>query len=174
MSAVGTPTFTPSRPASQGDASRGAVSLRRAPPGHAPHRPGLRFAVSLNDVTSLWRTPAGSALVDAVLAGQKPDDAEVVEIGSVEALVLRGTFAHVAALASGFASAPLPATDARTARVFANDGTGWRRARVEDLAMCDEVAAGEGGRPTWAPLGHGPERASFARASRFHTPGEAR
>lgn len=155
-------------------AEHGRASRRPASQCDAPHRPGLRFAVALNDVTSLWRTPAGSALVDAVLAGQKPEDAEVVEIGSVEALVLRGTFTHVAALASGFASAPLPATEARTARVFANDGTGWRRARVEDLAMCDDVAAGEGGRATWAPLGHGPERASFARASRFHTPGEAR
>lgn len=150
-------------------AEHGRASRRPASQSAAPHRPGLRFAVALNDVTSLWRTPAGSALVDGVLAGQKPEDAEVVEIGSVEALVLRGTLAHVAALASGFASTPLPATDARTARVFTNDGAGWRRARVEDLAMCDEVAAGEGERPTWAPLGHGPERASFARACRFQT-----
>jgi hypothetical protein len=150
------------------------ASRRPASQGAAPHRTDLRFAIAMSDVDALWRTPAGSALVDAVLAGHRPEDAEVIEIGTVEALVLRGTFAHVAALASGFASAPLPATDARTARVFANDGTGWRRARLEDLAMCDEVAAGEGGGRTWAPLGHGPERASFARASRFHTPGEAR
>lgn len=155
-------------------AEHGRASCRPASQGDAPHRPVPTFAVALSDLDSLWRTPAGSALVDAVLAGHRPEDAEVVEIGSVEALVLRGTFAHVAALASGLASAPLPATDARTARVFANDGSGWRRARLEDLAMCDEVAAGEGGGRTRAPLGHGPERASRTRASRFHTPGEAR
>lgn len=90
-----------------------------------------RFAVPLHDIDAVWRTPVGAALVDAVLDGERVDDAEVVEIGGTEALVLRGTSEHVEALASGFACAPFPATGARTVRVFANDGAGWRRVRPE-------------------------------------------
>lgn len=93
-----------------------------------------RFAVPLHDLDAVWRTPAGAALVDAALDGDRADDAEVVEIGGAEALVLRGPFDRVEALASGFAAAPFPATGARTARVFANDGDGWRRVRAGELA----------------------------------------
>lgn len=93
-----------------------------------------RFAVPLHDIDAVWRTPMGSALVDVALAGDKAEDAEVVEVDGQEALVLRGPFPRVEALASGFASAAFPATGARTARVFADDGAGWRRVLPEALA----------------------------------------
>lgn len=92
-----------------------------------------RYAVPLHDLDAVWRTPAGSALVDAALDGQVVEDAEVVEIDGAESFVLRGPFAQVAALASGFAATPFPAAGARTARVFANDGDGWHRVRPEAL-----------------------------------------
>ncbi len=133
-----------------------------------------RFAIPLHDLDAVWRTPAGCALVDAALDGQRAEDAEVVEIDGAESFVLRGPFPHAEALAAGFAATQFPAEGARTARVFANDGDGWRRISAADLADRAEVAAGEGGRRTRAPSRPGPTRASFARASRFHIPSEAR
>ncbi len=109
------------------------ASCRHASQGDAPHRPAPLFAIAMADVDTLWRTPAGTALVDAALASQRPEDAEVVEIGGTAALVLRGTAPFIVALAEGFASAPFAPPAAHTARVFANDGLGWRRLRPEAL-----------------------------------------
>ncbi|MCE9635782.1 MAG: hypothetical protein K8T90_08765 [Planctomycetes bacterium] len=130
-----------------------------------------RYAVPLHDLDAVWRTPSGAALVDLALDAQRAEDAEVVDVEGTEALVLRGPSARTEALASGLAATAFPAPAVRTARVFANDGDGWRRISAADLADRAEVAAREGGRRTRAPSRPGPERASFARACRFHTSG---
>jgi hypothetical protein len=131
-----------------------------------------RFAVPLHDLDVVWRTPAGAALVDAALANDRVDDAEVVDVHGAEALVLRGTGACIEALAAGFAAAAFPAPAARTVRVFADDGAGWRRMRASDVAHGDEVAAGEGGGRTCRGERPGPGRASRTRACRFQTSAE--
>ena len=133
-----------------------------------------RFAVPIHDLDVVWRTPAGAALVDAALVGDRAEDAEIVDVRGSEALVLRGPGACVEALALGFAGTAFPATHARTVRVFANDGAGWRPLRPEDIPPRDDVAAGEGGGRTRALSRQGPERASRTRACRFRRSAGAR
>jgi hypothetical protein len=92
-----------------------------------------RYAVPLHDLDVVWKTPAGAALIDAALADQKTENAEVVRVEGTDALVLGGRDACVTAIAEGFAVAAFPAPAARTVRVFANDGRGWRRVRPPEV-----------------------------------------
>mgnify|MGYP001249924721 CR=1 FL=1 len=55
-----------------------------------------RFAVPLHDLDVLWRTPAGSALVEASLEDEEV--AEVVTIRGTDAVVLRGPAPRIAAI----------------------------------------------------------------------------
>lgn len=114
-----------------------------------------RYAVPLHDLDVVWRTPAGAALVDSALGAQKADDAEVVEVGGAEAVVLRGPVPFVAALVEGFVAAAFPAPGARTVRVFANDGDGWRRVGAtpgdEVAGGRDRTRAGSSEKPGLAP-----------------------
>jgi hypothetical protein len=85
-----------------------------------------RFAVPLHDLDLLWRTPAGTALVEATLDDQ--DGGDVVTVHGRDAIVLTGPAPRVGALVASFlVAAAVAAPSAPTVRVFANDGRGWRR-----------------------------------------------
>lgn len=86
-----------------------------------------RYAVPLSDLDSLWRSPAGAALVEATVGDQDLEDAEIVTAHGTEAVVLAGDEPLVTALVAGLVGTALPAPAVRTARVFADEGLGWRR-----------------------------------------------
>lgn len=95
----------------------------------------MRYAVPLVDLDAAWRTPAGSALVEATLDDQEHDDADVVTVHGKDAIVLRGPRPRVAAIVAAFVAAVAVAPSAPTVRVFANDGAGWYRVTVAPAAI---------------------------------------
>lgn len=95
----------------------------------------MRYAVPLVDLDAAWRTPAGSALVEATLDDQEHDDADVVTVHGKDAIVLRGPRPRVAAIVAAFVAAVAVAPSAPTVRVFANDGAGWYRVTVAPAAV---------------------------------------
>jgi hypothetical protein len=124
------------------------------------------YAVPLTDLDSVWRTPEGAALVETALDDGGVGDAEIVTVHGADAVVLGGDEPRIAALVAGFVGTPLPAPAARTARVFANDGNGWRRVTTPPEVPELPIEQPEGGGRTCRPRRGGPERASFAHASR--------
>ncbi len=86
-----------------------------------------RFAVPLHDLECIWRTPMGAALVESVLDDE--GEGAVVTIRGGEALALTGNPPRVSALVAGLLRARLPGPLGRAARVYANEGRGWRRVR---------------------------------------------
>ena len=87
--------------ASLRSAEHGRASHRPASRGDAPHRTLPTYAIAMTDVDRLWRTPAGSALVESALDGQAPEDAAVVSAQGTEAVVLSGPPSRIAALVAG-------------------------------------------------------------------------
>jgi hypothetical protein len=85
-----------------------------------------RYAVPLLDLDAAWRTPAGSALIEAAVEDQEGGEAELVTAGGTDAVVLAGPEPTVAALVAGLVRTPLPLAEPRPVRVFAESPMGWR------------------------------------------------
>jgi hypothetical protein len=86
-----------------------------------------RYAVPLLDLDTAWRTPAGSALVEAAVEDQEHEEAEVVTVEGSDALVLPGSEPQVAALVASLLATPLPLAPPRPARVYSHGPAGWLR-----------------------------------------------
>jgi hypothetical protein len=84
-----------------------------------------RFAAAIDDLDLLWKTRAGSAIVEASVEDQEGADAEVVTVDGNDALVLPGPAPRVAALVSGLVHAHLPGPLGRRVRVFQDGPRGW-------------------------------------------------
>ncbi len=125
-----------------------------------------KYAVPLHDLDAVWRTPAGAALVETAIDDHGIGLPEIVTVNGTDAVVLGGPEPRVAALVAGLVGTRLPAPVARTARVFGNDGSGWRRVTTPPEVPELPNEQPEGGGRTCRPRRTGPERASFAHASR--------
>src|SRR5687767_9665203 len=99
----------------------------------------MTFAVPLLDLDTIWRTPAGAALVEAALEDQEA--APVVTLGETDGVVLGGPKNRVAALVAALVTTPLPTASGRPVRVFERQGRGWARVTVPPVVprLPDEV-----------------------------------
>jgi hypothetical protein len=133
-----------------------------------------RYAAALDDLDAIWRVPLGAALVDAVLARPASEEPKLVTADDADAVVLTGRTARVEALVAGLVGLPIPDAPGRTVRVFAHGASGWRRVEASpsrEAAPERATARRGGGIGLRRPSRPGPERASHAHASRFHTSG---
>ncbi len=92
-----------------------------------------RYAVALTDLDLAWRTPAGSAVLEAALDGDDEPETVNAEPG-VEASVLTGPEEIAESVASGLLSFDLPLTPPRCSRVYAKakGEPKWTRLRRAD------------------------------------------
>ncbi len=92
-----------------------------------------RYAVALTDLDLAWRTPAGSAVLEAALCGDDEPETVNAEPG-VEASVLAGPEEIAESVASGLLSFDLPISPPRCSRVYAKakGEPKWTRLRRAD------------------------------------------
>ena len=111
-----------------------------------------RYAVALSDLNLAWKTPAGSAVLEAALDGD--DEPETVTVDGVEACVLGGPEEIAESVASGLLCFDLPLTEPRRARVYAKakNERKWTRLRVpEDVPYVPRKATEDSGSPRIDP-----------------------
>ena len=84
----------------------------------------MKYCVPLSDMEAIWKSPAGSALVEAALDDYVDGDASLVTVFGADCVVLGGTTPRLAALVVGLLGTRL---GNRHVVVYGDDGRGWRR-----------------------------------------------
>lgn len=111
-----------------------------------------RYAVALSDLDLAWKTPAGSAVLEAALDGD--DEPQTVTIDGVEASVLGGPEEIAESVASGLLCFDLPLAQPRRARVYARakGERKWTRlCDAEDVPYIPRKGAEDSGSPRIDP-----------------------